>query len=139
MTAFVYSFILGINFFTYEKQLIPKIERAGKGTTMVLSEESVVDILTGAQITFWLNLWIPLLWQLTNFFFFFFKDFQKLTKKFLPISSPSNNSLIKFEIRNSSKFDIHQDFWKNYIKFFIFKEHQPVHIYIQKQPSRGVS
>ena len=56
MTAFVYSFILGINFFTYEKHLIPKIERAGKGTTMVLSEESVVDILTGAQITFWLNL-----------------------------------------------------------------------------------
>lgn len=30
MTAFVYSFILGINFFTYEKQLSPKSKEQGR-------------------------------------------------------------------------------------------------------------
>ena len=48
----IYDFIQGINFSTYERQLMTKFQRAGRSNTRELSGRSFVDITTAVDIAF---------------------------------------------------------------------------------------
>ena len=95
----IYDFIQGINFFTYERQLMTKFQRAGRSNTRELSGRSFVDITTAVDIAF-LN--SPNLTAYYWFFFSFSKIFNLCEKIASTISLPSKNPLIKFKILHSS-------------------------------------
>ena len=53
LDALIYNFIQGIDFFTYERQLMTKILKAGRSTTREFSDGSIVEIKTAVEIAFW--------------------------------------------------------------------------------------